>query len=285
AALFFGIGMNLLNVLYRSKDMEENPQYYEDKDYSFFDKTMFGNTIGKKTNLFMGRYEDGTERYLRWGKQFRDFFELLISISMFDYWKIGGKISPLPQLISEMFTGHTLSGFKNDDIYGTKGWERAKGIIKTIAKSPLPISVLRYMKEDMEFKALDIMMQSSKGMSRYSSMEYFKKAIIEGDEEALRDTYIHTLRNNLPAYTLFTSALSWAEAEATASLTETIRNIEDARVGLYTAETANERKRYGKILGRLKKEKADKAMGLRIFRSAVERARVYRDMEMPPRLP
>jgi len=275
--------MNLLNVMYRKKDMEENPQYYEDKDYTFMDKTMFGNTVGKKTYLFKGRYEDGTERYIRWGKQFRDFFELFINPIK----KIGGKISPIPQLISEITTGHTLSGFKNDDVYGKEGLEKAIGIGKTLAKSGLPISILRYMREDMEFKPLDILMQSSKGMSRYSSMEYFKKAIIEGDEEALRDTYVDTLKNNLPAYTLFTSALSWAEAEATASLYETVRNIEDARIGLYTAETPNERKRYGKILGKLNKEKADKSMGLKIFRSAVERARVYRSMEggREPRLP
>lgn len=276
AGVYFGIGMNLLNVMNRKKDMEENPQYYEDKDYTFMDKTMFGNTMGKKTYLFSGRYEDGTERYVRWGKQFRDFFELVINPLK----KVGGKISPVPQLVSEIATGHTLSGFKNDDIYGTEGLEKAKGIIKTIAKSGLPISIIRYLREDMEFKALDIMMQSSKGMSRYSSMEYFKKAIMEGDEEALRDTYVDTLKNNLPAYTLFVSALSWAEAEATASLSETIRDIEDARIGLYTAESVNERKRYGKILGRLNKEKADKSMGLKLFRGAVERARVYKNMEL-----
>ena len=71
-------------------------------------------------------------------------------------------------------------------------------------------------------------------------------------------------------------------------MNDTVRDIEDAEVGLYSAETANEKKRYGKILGRLKKEKADKSMGLKIFRSAVERARVYRNMELgdrSPRLP
>ena len=275
AGLYFGVGMNLLNVLLRNKDMEENPQYYEDKDYSFFDKTMFGNTVGKRTYLFNGRYEDGTERYIRWGKQFRDFFELFVNPLK----KIGGKVAPVPQLISEISTGHTLSGFKNDDIYGTEGLEKAKGIIKTIAKSPLPISIIRYMREDMEFKPLDMVMQSTKGMSRYSSMEYFKKAIIDGDEELLRDTYVGTLRNNLPAYTLFTSALSWAEAEATAAVAEDVKKIDDAKTGLSLADSISDRKRYGKILSRLEKEKADKKIGLKLFKSAVVRSRVYRELE------
>ena len=38
------------------------------------------------------------------------------------------------------------ANFKNDDIYGKKGWEYTYGIFKTIAKAPLPISVKRYMK-------------------------------------------------------------------------------------------------------------------------------------------
>ena len=282
AGLYFGIGMNLLNALYRDKDMEDNPQYYEDKDYEFTDKTMFGNTIGKTTYLFNGRYEDGTERYVRWGKQFRDFFELLIDPLK----KIGGKAAPVPQLVSEIFTGHTLSGFKNDDVYKTKGLEKAKGIIKTIAKAPLPISVLRYMREDIEFRALDTVMQSSKGMSRYSAMEYFKRSIVDGDEETLRDTYVGALRNNLPAYTLFTSALSWAESEATAALAENTRDIEDIKVKLYTAESASDKKRYGKILGRLEKEKADKKIGFKLFKASVGRARVYKELEhKAPRLP
>lgn len=281
AALFFGVGMNMLNAMYRSKDMKESPQYYEDKEYSYLDKTMFGNTIGKKTYLFKGRYKDGTERYVRWGKQFRDFFELLIT----PFRKLGGKMAPVPQLMSEIFTGHSLSGFKNDDIYGTKGLEKTKGIFKTVVKAPLPISVKRFMRENMEFKPLDIMMQSSKGMSRYAAMEYFKKAIIEGNEDLLSDTYIGTLRNNLPAFTLFNAALSWAEAEIMADIAKDIEGIEDTRNKLSLAESAYDKRRYGRILKKLEKERVDKEAGLRLFRVAVEKARSYRELGLDKKGP
>jgi len=275
AALYFGLGINSLNVMFRDWDMKENPQYYKDKKYSFMDKTMFGNTLGKKTYLFRGRYSDGTERYIRWGKQFRDFFELLIHPIQ----KIGGKIAPLPQLISQIFTGHSFSGFKNDDVYGKEGLEKTLGIFKTIAKSVLPISTRRFMQENMEFKPLDVVMQSSKGMSRYTAMEYFKKSILEGDEELLRDTYVGALRNNLPAFTMFNSGLSWAQAEISADILEDVKKIEDAKAGLASAVNPRDRERFGKMLARLSREKADKEAGFRLFKAALNKARAYIEID------
>ncbi len=284
AALYFGVGMNLLNAMYRNKDMEENPQYYEDKDYPFFDKTMFRNTVGKKSLWFKGRYEDGSERYVRWGKQFRDFPELLMDPLK----KLGGKAAPFLQLMSEIFTGHTLSGFKNDDVYGAKGLDKVIGITKTIIKSPLPISLKRFMQENLEFKPLDIMMQSSKGMSRYTAMEYFKKGIIDGDEDAIRDTYVGALKNNLPAFTLFGGALAWIESEILADLSDDVKNIEDARAALKLATSARDKNRYGTILRRLEKDKADKRAGLKLLKSAIQRASIYMETSedrKPPMLP
>jgi len=281
AALYFGIGMNLLNALFREMDIRENPQYYEGRDLSFLDKTMFGNTPGKKTYLFRGRYSDGSERYIRWGKQFRDFFELLISPIK----KIGGKIAPVPQLVSETFTGHTLSGFRNDDIYGTKGLEHATGVVKRVAKSFLPISVRRFLQEKIEFKPLDIVMQSSKGMSRYAAMEYFKKAIVTGDEDLLRDTYVGALRNNLPAFSLFGSALRWVESEMVAELAEDAKSIEEVEAKMKLATSAFDKRRYGKILARMKKDEADKKAGLRLLEAALERTRSYQELGLKEEVP
>ena len=123
------------------------------------------------------------------------------------------------------------------------------------------------------------MIQSTKGMSRYSAMAYFKKAIVEGDEDTLRDTYTGAIKNNLPAYTLFTAGLSWAESEATSALAETVKEIEEIRAKLSIAESASVRRRYGKILGRLEKERADKRLGLTLYSSAVSRARIYKELE------
>lgn len=274
AGLYFGIGMNALNAYHRNKDIEDNPQYYEDKEYTWFEKTMPGNTLGKKTYLFKGRYSDGSERYVRWGKQFRDFFEMLIDPLK----KIGGKVAPLPQMVSEMFTGHTMSGFKNDDIYGKEGLEYAKGLFKTIAKAPIPISVKRYLDERVEFKPLDIAMQSTKGMTRYKAMKYFKKAIIDGDEELLRDAYVDTLKNNLPAFTLFNSALGWVEAEISAELNDGLDEIEETKEALKNADSAYDKKRYGTRLARLYKENADKKAGLKLLTATSIKARKYKEL-------
>ncbi len=271
AALFFGVGMNLLNAMFREWDMRENPQYYQGKEYSFLDKTMWGNTVGKTTNLFVGRYSDGSERYLRWGKQFRDFFELLIHPLQ----KIGGKAAPVPQLGSQIFTGHTLSGFKNDDVYGKEGFDKALGIFKTIAKSPLPLSVKRLTQDNTEFKATDLFMPSTKGMSRYAAVGYFKDAVVKGDDELLRDVYEGALRNNLPAFTLFNEGLGLANREMTESLIKTVKDIEDVKARMSLAETGKERATYGRLLGKLLKEKVDREAGIRLLDAAKAKARAY----------
>lgn len=274
AGLYFGLGVNLLNAYFRDRDIKENPQYYKDKEFSFLDKTMFGNTIGKKTNLFVGRYGDGSERYVRWGKQFRDFFELLIN----PLEKLGGKAAPIPQLLSEIFTGSTLSGFKNDDINKSEGLKKALEIGKTVGKSFLPISVRRFMQENIEVHPLDIAMQSSKGLSRYHATEYFKKAIVNGDEDLIKDVYTSALRNNLPAYTIFTNALSWAEGELMSGVSKDVKDLNDAKMKLSNATSSYDKMRYGKIVARLSREKADKESGLSRLKVALERARIYKDI-------
>jgi len=286
AGLYFGIGMNTLNVLFREWDMKDNPQYYEEdeeggKEWSWFDKTMFGNTPGKKTNLFVGRYEDGSERYLRWGKQLWDFFELMINPLK----KVGGKASPLPQLVSAILTGHTLSGFKNDDIYKKKGLEKALGMLKTVAKAFIPLSIRKVMQDNVEWKASDLVMRSTKGMTRYAVIDYFKQAIVDGDKRMFEETYRAALRNNLPAFTLFNSALGWISAEESAELKKTTEGIEDVKAKMSVSESPREKMRYGKILSRLEREKADIEQGTKLLKSALKKADDYNMIEGRPSFP
>ena len=65
AMLHFGVGINALNALFRLSDEKENPEYYFAKEKGFLSKTMWGNNYGHKSPLFVGRHEDGTERYIR----------------------------------------------------------------------------------------------------------------------------------------------------------------------------------------------------------------------------
>jgi len=131
------------------------------------------------------------------------------------------------------------------------------------------------IRDNIEFKPSDVFMPSSKGMSRYRALEYFKTAIIDQDMDLLRETYEGALRNNLPAYTLFNGALSWTENEIMSEVNRSIADIRDAEMKLNMASSAYDKRRYGIILRKLQKEKADKEAGFRLFKVAAERARIY----------
>ena len=79
---FFYVMMNALNAMFRAQDEEKekekaeeerkiNPDYLSPYELAYpdgmkwYDYTMYGNTIGQQTHLFLGRYNDGTEWYAR----------------------------------------------------------------------------------------------------------------------------------------------------------------------------------------------------------------------------
>lgn len=231
ALLYFGIGINLLNIANRKADKVKNPDKY--KDYNdLWDYTMFNNSIGHKTHLFMGRYKDGTERYLRWGKQFREVPELLFDETGFSPLtattkKVGGKIAPVPQTVSTVLTGHSLSGFKVREIADTKGWERTFNTFKYLATSPLPFSTRSIMDEKKEFHLSDMAMPSSKGMTKYKTVELFKAAIERKDERLFAETWNSAVMNNLPADILFKSAITSVRAEGTRERNSKLKTVQD----------------------------------------------------------
>ena len=244
---------------------------------------MLGNTIGKKTNLFVGRYEDGTERYIRWGKQFRELFEMFYDDTGFSpisasLKKIGGKLAPLIQLTSQIFTGTTASGFRNDDIYGKKGWDKTLGIFKTILKAPIPFASRNLLVKDKEFHITDIAFPSSKGMTRYRSIELFKYAVMKKDERFLKEAYQDTLKNNLPAFTLFNAAIVSLKAETTKELNASRKTMDDIKVAIKEAIKNNDTqdlKRLQSRLSRLQKEAFDRAAGISMYGIVLAKMKIY----------
>ena len=235
AAVQYGVMINLLNVVSRKNDIKENPELYSDEERAMLDVnikdidisnpnelnayleklrkfSMAGNTLGHKTHLFDGRYEDGSERYVRWGKQFREFPELLFDDEGLSFpkpvlKKLGGKANPLLQLNVQAFTGKTLSGYENYDMRDKKGWEYTKGLMLTIAKSALPYSSGNFFRDDKQWRPLDIMMPASKGMSGYQAERLFFKGITAQDSAYVAEVYHGAVRNNLDAYSLFETAM------------------------------------------------------------------------------
>ena len=279
AGLYFGAGINLLNIVNRRKDMIDNPQYY-DGEASIKDLSMVGNTIGNKTRLFMGRYEDGSERYVRWGKQFREMPELLFDETGFSpvsatLKKVGGKAAPALQISAQVFTGASLSGFRNDDISGKKGWKKTYGIAKTVMLSPFPFSLKTILRDDKEFHATDIAMPSGKGMTRYKAVELFKTSIVSGDTDMLREVYADSLQNNLPAFTLFGAALSSIKAQATKDINEGLDTLSGAREKFKNTTNTSARIKIARKIDQLSKQELEKKQGLKLLNHAILKANHY----------
>jgi len=248
AAMYYGVLMNSLSYYYRSKDEEENSEFYGDEDLDFWDKTMFGNTLGHKTHLFFGRYDDGTERYIRWGKQFRELPELLMDDEGMSFpkpalKKLGGKASPQAQIIFQLFTGKSVGGYENWDLKDKKGWEWSLGAMKMLGKSALPFSSGSLLRDDKEWYVMDLVMPSSKGMSKSKAIDLFKKGIARGDEDYVREVYDGAVRNQLDAFGLFNVALSTVKATGTKELFNDVKTIEDIDAKMKTATDPLEKKK------------------------------------------
>lgn len=263
AMIFFYGLMNGLNAYFRIKDEDDdkaeadkmrelNPDYRSAYELAYpdgmkwYDYTMAGNALGHQTHLFTGHYSDGTESYVRWGKQFRELPELFFGRDglsfpgpMID--KISGKVNPFLSTIFTLISGHSLNGFENKDMKNKKGWERDVARLYVLAKAWLPYSVPT--QEDKDFMAIDLMMPSSKGMSPYKAIDYFKKAIMSGDSTFVGDVYRSVVLNGLDADKYFDLASRSLEAEAKKNMIEGIETVDDAVKMFDSDDNLQQRKR------------------------------------------
>lgn len=209
AAIQSIIYMNILNAVFRMWDRDKNPDLYPEK-MTAKDYSMLGNSVGQKTCVFAGRNSDGTERYVRFGKQFREVPEMVEDPIK----KIGGKIAPIPQTAATIMTGHSLSGFENKEMSEAKGWKRVGVAAKQGVTTFLPFSVGSAINKKGDYSLFDLVATTSKGMSKYKAGEKFKDIYssdsdpkkIEEIEKAMRmnrfsDKDIKTIRNRAKGQT------------------------------------------------------------------------------------
>jgi hypothetical protein len=254
AMLYYGFLMNMLNSLNRKKDMEDNPQYYPDQDeYGFWDYTMFGNTIGQQTRLFTGRYDDGSESYLRWGKQFREFPELFFDETGFNFpqaafKRLGAKVAPLFQTISQIFTGKSPSGFENYDLKGKRKLDWVVGVGKTLLHTPLPFSTKAALRKDKEWNPTNLFAPSSKGMSKRRASDLMEIAIGKGDDEYLRQVLIGCYRNNLDGYVVFKNTLRRIVSDYRSEESRLLKTAEDFKEKAKQATGVNKAYYYRKAV-------------------------------------
>lgn len=178
AAIQSCIYMNVLNALFRAWDRDKYPELYPDT-MTAADYSMLGNSHGSKSCVFIGRNSDGTERYARFGKQFREMPEMAEDPIK----KIGGKVAPIPQAVSTIFTGRSMSGFENKEMSEAKGWKRVGVAGKQLGQTFLPFSVSSAINKKGDYSVFDLVATTSKGMSKYKAGQEFTKAYEHGNKQ------------------------------------------------------------------------------------------------------
>jgi hypothetical protein len=263
AGIFFYALMNGLNAYFRAKDEEDMKQDAEDMrrvDPSYkspyelaypdgmkwYDYTMLGNTLGHQTHLFTGRYEDGTETYARWGKQFRELPELFFGRDGFSFPgpmidKMSGKANPMLATIFEFISGHSLIGWENAQMKDKKGWERDVARVHMVVMKYKPYSIPT--QEDKEWYWLDLFMPSSKGFSSGKAIGYFEKGIKSGDMNYIAAVYNACVMNGVNPEQSFNVAKARIEAEAKKETLEGVETVQDAMKLFDEATDVKEKRR------------------------------------------
>ena len=191
------IGMyNILNACFREKDRREHPEYYKDMtpwDYSIWSNSDKTDDISLRMlpYIFIGRNKDGSARYLRLGKQFREIPELLSN----PVDKISPKLNPTINTSSKVVFGRDVANsiknlngqnsFNDQDIwdgYGSRavkkeGKDLMLGRANIVKKSFMPYIVQNAMNEKHNKSAWDFFAQTSNGLSFYKTKEKYIKAI------------------------------------------------------------------------------------------------------------
>lgn len=167
------------------------------------------NDPGHKLDVFAGFNEDGTKRYIRPGKQFREVMEWSYEPEK----KLGAKLSPV--LREAMRQGGKVdpgSGFPTK-FAKQEFFASIPERLKSIAKVGIPFS-MRHLIEGTP-KNFMFTLPASKGMSNFKSVDLFKKAIRKGDINRISEVYFAALENNLDAQNLFKAAKSSVKADIT----------------------------------------------------------------------
>lgn len=268
--LCYGIGFmigyeglsQLVNAAMRAWDEEKqkekadeirktNPSYKSPYELAYpngmhwYDYLMRGNSLGQQSKIFMGRYADGTEMYIRHGKQFREIPELFFDAK--DNFAIPGpmvrrmygKASPLLRGMID-----TYKWYLSPD-YGDKEMQRKYGenlgLIPKLGSYYVPFAVPT--QKDKEFKMLDLVFPSSKGFSRYKAQDYFKTFIMSEDKQGLAMTYNACVQNGIDPEVQLKAAISSVKALEASEMSDGVTSLQVASERFDEAKSITEKKK------------------------------------------
>lgn len=272
---FFYVMMNALNAMFRAWDEDkerekaeemrrDNPEYRSAYELAYpdgmkwYDYTMYGNTIGQQTHLFMGRYDDGTEWYARWGKQFREFPELFMGRHGVEFptplmERMSGKANPVGRyLLYDLPLTVGMYGYKQprETQEIAEKYGNTVALLAMTAKKFVPYSVPT--QQDKEFKMFDLVMPSQKGFTRWKAVDYFKTYIQGGDMDGVMRTYNAAVMNGIDAEDCLKAAIATVKATQRKELSEGIIDLQSAMNAYDAAKDTAEKKRLRrKVFGYL----------------------------------
>lgn len=273
ALLCYGIGFmvfyeafaNGINAAFRAMDEEKerkkaeeirktNPSYksmyelaYGDEGMKWYDYLMRGNSLGQQSKIFLGRYTDGTEMYIRHGKQFREVPEYLFNHKgelefpgpMVQ--RMIGKANPMVRMTLDDI--NYLSDFQasHADQEIQRKYGKTIGLLYKDALYWAPFLIPS--QENKEFKAVDFFFPSSKGFSPWKAQSYFKDFILSGDMEGVLMTYQSCQRNGIDAEAQIKAAIGSVKALESAEMNDGVTSLQEASKRFDAAKSITEKKK------------------------------------------
>lgn len=262
--VFYEAIANGINAAFRALDEEKerkkaeelrktNPNYRSPYELAYpdgmkwYDYLMRGNSLGQQSKIFMGRYADGTEMYIRHGKQFREVPEYLFNHKgelefpgpMVQ--RMIGKANPMVRMTLDDI--NYLSDFQasHADQEIQRKYGKAIGLLYKDALYWAPFLIPS--QENKEFKAVDFFFPSSKGFSPWKAQSYFKDFILSGDMEGIVMTYQSCERNGIDPEEQIKAAIGSVKALESAEMKDGITSLQVASERFDEAKSITEKKK------------------------------------------
>lgn len=272
ALICYGIGFmvfyeaiaNGINAAFRAMDEEKerkkaeeirktNPSYRSPYELAYpdgmkwYDYLMRGNSLGQQSKIYLGRYADGTEMYIRHGKQFREVPEYLFNHKgelefpgpMVQ--RMIGKANPMVRMTLDDI--NYLSDFQasHADQEIQRKYGKTIGLLYKDALYWAPFLIPS--QENKEFKAVDFFFPSSKGFSPWKAQSYFKDFILSGDMEGVVMTYQSCQRNGIDPEEQIKAAIGSVKALESAEMKDGITSLQEASQRFDAAKSITEKKK------------------------------------------
>lgn len=262
--VFYEAIANGINAAFRTLDEEKerkkaeelrktNPNYRSPYELAYpdgmkwYDYFMRGNSLGQQSKIFMGRYADGTEMYIRHGKQFREVPEYLFNHKgelefpgpMVQ--RMIGKANPMVRMTLDDI--NYLSDFQasHADQEIQRKYGKTIGLLYKDALYWAPFLIPS--QENKEFKAVDFFFPSSKGFSPWKAQSYFKDFILSGDMEGIVMTYQSCERNGIDPEEQIKAAIGSVKALEASEMQDGVTSLQVASERFDEAKSITEKKK------------------------------------------